>query len=62
MIDEVTTTDRDGDRERYTARDLTGGSPRHDLPAAEEPTYGTPHEAARALAAWAAHMGWDQDH
>lgn len=52
----------EGDRERYTARDLTGGSIRPDLPAAEEPTYGTPHEAARALAAWAARMGWDQDH
>lgn len=52
----------EGDRERYTARDLTGGSIRPDLPAAEEPTYGTPHAAARALAAWAARMGWDQDH
>lgn len=52
----------DGLNERYTARELTGGSIRPDLPAAEEPTYDTPHDAARALAAWAARTGWDQHH
>ncbi|MFD2422667.1 hypothetical protein [Amycolatopsis pigmentata] len=51
----------DGLNERYIARDLTGGSIRPDGPAPEEPTYDTPHQAARALAAWAARMGWDQD-
>lgn len=51
----------DTDRERYTARDLTDGSIRPDLPAAEELTYDTPHEAARTLAAWAARMGRGQN-
>ncbi|WP_158894606.1 hypothetical protein [Amycolatopsis anabasis] len=49
-----------GVTERYLARDLTGGTIRPDLPLAEEPTYSTPHEAAHALAAWAARTGWDQ--
>lgn len=52
----------EGHRERYTARDFTGGGIHPDRSATEELTYGTPHEAARALAAWATRRGWDQDH
>ncbi|WP_158889063.1 hypothetical protein [Amycolatopsis anabasis] len=49
-----------GLHERYLARDLTGGTIRPDLPLSEEPTYSSPHEAAHALATWAARTGWEQ--
>jgi hypothetical protein len=52
----------DGLNESYAARDATGASIHPDVPTTEEPTYDTPHEAARALSAWAGRMGWGQDH